>query len=43
LSLDFTDLLNGSVYFAIHGKNSPETNLLFELYPLLSTCNAEFL
>jgi len=43
LSLDFTDLLNGSVYFGIHGKSSAETILQFELYPPLSPYNAEFL
>ena len=45
-SLDFTDLLNGSVYLAIKGKNSAENILKFELYsPLsrMSTYNAEFL
>jgi len=33
LSLNFTDLLNGSVYLAINGKSSAETILQFELYP----------
>jgi len=45
LSLEFTDLLSGSVYLAIKGKSSAETILqfYFELYPPLSTHNAEFL
>jgi len=45
LSLDFADLLNGSVYLAIKGKSSAETILqfYFELYPPLSKHNAEFL
>jgi len=43
LSLDFTDLLNDSVYLALNGKCSAETILQFELYPPLSTHNAEFL
>ena len=33
LSLNFTVLLNGSVYLAINGKSSAETILQFELYP----------
>jgi len=43
LWLDFTDLLNGSVYLAINGKSSAETIFQFELHPPLSTRNAEFL
>jgi len=42
LSLDFTDLY-GSVYLAINGKSSAETNLQFELDSPLSTYNAGFL
>jgi len=39
LSLDFTDLLNDSVYFAITGNSSADT-MQFELYPhiTLSSC-----
>ena len=45
LSLDFTDLLNGSVYPGINGNSSAETILQLELQSLLSTTtyNAEFL
>jgi len=45
LSLDFTDMLNGSIYLAINSKSSAETILQFELQSPLSTTtyNAEFL
>jgi len=39
---DFTDLLNGSVYFAISGKSSAGTILQFELFSPLSTYKVEF-
>jgi len=35
-------LLNGSVYFAISGKSSSGTILLFKLCPPLSTLKVEF-
>ena len=35
-------LLNGSVYFAISGKSSVGTILLFKLYPPLSTYKIKF-
>ena len=37
---DFTELLNGSVYFAINGKSSAGTILQFELFPPFSTLNS---